>query len=263
MLYRPGDSFLHRADPRAKIAVVLIVLALALTTTRVDSQLVLLLAVVLGLQILGGISVKTYWKAVAVVVPLIVLLVLIQALLQSGPPIATIGGVELSEAGVLLGLGIGIRLFAMGVAFYGFSVTTSPTAICLALHKTGMPYKMAFLTSFAFRFLPLIQDEARGLLTAMSVRGSAQPASRNPFQRGTAIVRMLFPMLVGSMRRSGEIALSMELRGYALPGPRTFVQKLKFKYADSAFLTGTALLGACLIFVRIQDFTLLNLGVQL
>lgn len=257
MLYRPGDTFFHRADPRAKIFLILAVLTLALTTTRLDVLLALTVVVMLGLAILARLTPRTYWKALVVTVPLIALLTLLQALVQPGEAMFTLGAVEFSERGVLLGLGIGMRLMAMGICFYGFSVTTSPSDISLALSKVGVPYKFAYLTSFAFRFLPLMQDEARTLLTAMAVRGSSESSSSNPLRRGRAIVRMLFPMLVGSMKRSGEISLSMELRGYGLPGPRTFYRTLYFRLADAGLIAGVLLVATALITVQFQFSDLL------
>ncbi|UNS95218.1 energy-coupling factor transporter transmembrane protein EcfT [Streptomyces tubbatahanensis] len=252
MLYQPGKTVLHRADARAKIVAILVVLALALTTTRVDVLVALTAVVVLGLAVLARITPASYAKALLLIIPLVLLLTLLQALVQGGPAIATVAGVSLSRSGVLLGLGIGMRLFAMGICFYGFSVTTSPSDIALALHKVGVPYKFAYLTSFAFRFLPLLQDEAKTLLTAMAVRGSAESSSRHPLRRGRAIVRMLFPMLAGSMKRSSEIALSMELRGYSLPGPRTFYRSAAFRGSDAALVAGVLVLAAALLAMQWQ-----------
>jgi energy-coupling factor transport system permease protein len=247
MLYKPGTTFLHRADPRAKIAAIVVVLVLALTTTRIDVLLALTVVIVVALAALGRITPASYAKALVLIVPLILLLTLLQSLVQDGPPIAVLGGIEFSQTGVMLGLGIGMRLFAMGICFYGFSVTTSPSDIALALNKVGVPYKFAYLTSFAFRFLPLLQDEARTLLTAMAVRGSAESSSSHPLRRGRAIVKMLFPMLAGSMKRSGDIALSMELRGYNLQGARTFYRTLNFRGKDVLLLAGLVLVAAMLL----------------
>ncbi|AEN08046.1 MULTISPECIES: energy-coupling factor transporter transmembrane component T [unclassified Streptomyces] len=252
MLYQPGKTFLHRADARAKIAAIIVVLVVALTTTRIDVLVALTAVVVIGLAALARITPASYAKALLLIIPLVLLLTLLQALVQGGPAMATIGGLSLSRAGVLLGLGIGMRLFAMGICFYGFSVTTSPSDIALALHKVGVPYKFAYLTSFAFRFLPLLQDEARTLLTAMAVRGSAESSSRHPLRRGRAIVRMLFPMLAGSMKRSSDIALSMELRGYSLPGPRTFYRTSSFRAGDALLVIGVVLLAAALLVMQWQ-----------
>ncbi|MEE6289337.1 energy-coupling factor transporter transmembrane component T [Georgenia sp. MJ173] len=257
MLYRPGNTYFHRADPRAKILAILAVMVLALTTTRLDVLVGLTIIVMVALAVFAGLTPRAYWKALVLIVPLVVLLTLLQALVQSGDPMFTLGSVEFSERGILLGLGIGLRLMAMGICFYGFSVTTSPSDIALALNRMGVPYKFSYLTSFAFRFLPLMQDEARTLLTAMAVRGSSESSSKNPFRRGKAIVRMLFPMLVGSMKRSGDISLSMELRGYGLPGPRTFYRTLHFRAADAGLVLGIAVLAAGLIALQLQFADLL------
>lgn len=233
MLYRPGTSFLHRTDPRAKFLLILCVLITALSTTRIDVLLVLTAIVVVTLATLAGITPRSYGKALLLIVPLVVLLTLLQSLVQEGPALVTIAGIQFSREGVLLGLGIGLRLFSMGICFYGFSVTTSPSDIALGLNQIGVPYKFAYLTSFAFRFLPLMQDEARMLLTAMALRGSSESGTANPFRRGRALVRMMFPMLVASMKRSGDIALSMELRGYGLPGPRSYLRRPRFRGTDA------------------------------
>lgn len=238
MLYRPGNSFFHRADPRVKLFIILGILVLALTTTRLDVLLALILLVTVSLGVGARLTPASYWKALVVIVPLIILLTLLQSLVQSGDAAFTIGAVSFSQRGILLGLALGARLLAMGICFYGFSVTTGPADIALALNRLGVPFKFSYLTSFAFRFLPLMQDEARALLTAMAVRGSSEGSSKTPIRRGRAIVRMLFPMLVGSLKRSGDIALSMELRGYGLPGRRTFHRSLRFRAADGVLLAG-------------------------
>jgi energy-coupling factor transport system permease protein len=241
MLFEPGTTFLHRTDPRIKLGAILVILIVALTTTRLDVQIALAAVVIVGLALGAGITPRRYAKALAVVIPLIVLLTLLQSLVQAGPTLFSIGGVHFSQHGFILGLGIGMRLFAMAICFYGFSVTTSPSDIALALNTMGVPYKFAYLTSFAFRFLPLLQDEARTLLTAMEVRGSTEAGAKNPFKRGKAIVRMIFPMLAGSMKRSSDIALSMELRGYSHNGKRTYYRTLALRASDLALLCGVVI----------------------
>ncbi|WP_022919770.1 energy-coupling factor transporter transmembrane component T family protein [Ruania albidiflava] len=252
MLYRPGSTFFHRSDPRAKLFTILVVLALALSTTRLDVLLALTAIVIVALAIGAGLTPRSYWKALVVILPLIALLTLLQSLVQGGPAAFSLGSVGFSRHGILLGLALGTRLMAMGICFYGFSVTTSPSDISLALNRLGVPYKFSYLTSFAFRFLPLMQDEARTLLTAMSVRGSDEGTSPNPFRRGKAIVRMLFPMLMGSLKRSGDISLSMELRGYGLKGPRTCLRSLHFHGRDVALVLTMVLVVVAAVLVQWQ-----------
>lgn len=247
MLYQPGNTFFHRTDPRAKFLMIIVVLILALSTTRIDALAVLTVVVMAALALFAGITPARYWKVLALIVPLIIVLTLIQALMQSGDPLFTIGSVDFSRKGVLLGLGIGLRLTAMGICFYGFSVTTSPNEISMALVRMGVPYKLAYLTSFAFRFLPLMQEESSTLMTAMAVRGSSESSSTNPVARSRAIIRMVFPMLVGAMKRSGDIALSMELRGYERKGRRTSYQALRITGGDVIFIIGVVIVTVVMV----------------
>lgn len=251
MLFKPGNTLFHRVDPRAKMLMIALVLTLALSTTRIDVLLVLTAIVFISLALFAGITPKDYWKALLLIAPLVVLLTLIQALMQSGEPMFTVGNVRFSEYGILLGLGIGLRLTAMGICFYGFSATTSPSDVALALNKMGVPYKLSYLTSFAFRFLPLVQDEAKTLLTAMAARGSAESSSPNPIRRGKALVRMIFPMLVGALKRSGDISLSMELRGYELKEKRSYFRTIQFGARDAAFTLSVLAVAIALIGMQI------------
>lgn len=251
VLYRPGSSVLHRTDPRAKFVGLLAVLALALTTTDLAFMGVLLAVVVAALTILGRLTPRTYGRLLVVLVPLAVLVTIAQGLVQQGDALLTLGAVDVTANGLLLGGAIALRLCVMALVFAGFAMTTDPTDIALGVHRLGVPYKFAYLTSFGFRFLPLVQNEARTLLTAMSVRASGDPVSLNPYRRARALLRMVLPLMVGSLRRSGDIALAMELRGYGARRDRTFVRTLRFGAGDWAFLLVVVVVLAVVVFVRL------------
>jgi energy-coupling factor transport system permease protein len=172
---------------------------------------------------------------------LIAAVTLIQALVrpaEGGAYLAQIGALHFSREGVTVGLAIGMRLTAMALTFAGFAMTTNPNDIALALTKLHIHYRYCYLTSFALRFLPLVQEEAQTLLIAMSVRGSPDPGSGNPFRRVRAVTNILLPLIVGSLRRSVDIALAMELRGYRDDRPRTYARRIGMKREDYWLLAG-------------------------
>ncbi|HBS7470648.1 TPA: energy-coupling factor transporter transmembrane protein EcfT [Klebsiella pneumoniae] len=259
MLYKPGDSFLHRADPRSKFIALLAILILALSTTRTEILLLTFFDTVIALRLLAKTPFSAYMRVVLFILPLIIILVVLQGIVQPGAPLITLGGVTLSAQGVQLGLALGLRLLTMGVCFLGFSATTRPGEVALAVHSAGVPYRYAYLTSFAFRFLPLMQEEAGVLLKAMSVRACADVSSRNPLRRGSAIVRMIVPILIGAMRRSADIALSMELRGYGLGTRRTFVRTLRLRGSDVALMLMAIIFVAAMLWIQHQGVTLFPL----
>jgi energy-coupling factor transport system permease protein len=243
-LYSSGDSFLHRADPRTKFAAIIIVLYFVLTTLVVPYMAAVLALVILVLWLLGRIPPREYASVLLTFVPLIVVVTVMQALVRPAAGdayLAEVGGLRFSREGVTVGLAIGMRLTAMALTFAAFAMTTNPNDIALALTKLRIHYRYSYLTSFALRFLPLVQDEAQTLLMAMSVRGSPDPAATNPFQRARAVTNMLLPLIVGSLRRSVDIALAMELRGYRDDRPRTYVRRIEMKWEDYCLIAGIAL----------------------
>jgi energy-coupling factor transport system permease protein len=256
-LYASGDSFLHRADPRTKFLAIIVLLYFVLTTLVVPYMAAVLALVVLTLWLLGRISPREYAPVLATFLPLIAVVTLIQALVRpaaEGTYLAEVAGLRFSREGVTVGLAIGMRLMAMALTFAAFAMTTDPNDIALALTRLRIHYRYCYLTSFALRFLPLVQEEAQTLLTATAIRGSADPAARNPFKRARAVVNILLPLMVGALRRSVDISLAMELRGYRDDRPRTYTRRIGMKRQDYWLLAGIAVFAAV-------SFTLKSMGV--
>ena len=242
-LYASGDSFLHRADPRTKFVAIIVLLYFVLTTLVVPYMAATLALVVLVLWLLGGIAPREYAPVLLTFIPLIAVVTLMQALVRPATGDAYLGqvaGLRLSREGITVGLAIGLRLTAMALTFAAFAMTTDPNDIALALTKLRIHYRYCYLTSFALRFLPLVQEEAATLLTAMAVRGSPDPTAANPLRRARAVMHMLLPLIVGSLRRSVDIALAMELRGYRDDRPRTYVRRIGMKAEDYWLFAGLA-----------------------
>jgi energy-coupling factor transport system permease protein len=84
----------------------------------------------------------------------------------------------------------------------------------MAMYRSGLNYKVAFMFAFAMRFFPLLQEELVVIRNALTARGYRAIGSRNPyvFLRGVAI--SIMPLGLGALRRSRDIALAMELRGF-------------------------------------------------
>jgi energy-coupling factor transport system permease protein len=87
----------------------------------------------------------------------------------------------------------------------------------MAMYRWGLPYKVAFMFAFAIRLYPLIQEEFLVIQRALKARGSNALASFNPLVFFPGVVTAAVPLGLGSIRRSQEIALAMELRGLNLP----------------------------------------------
>jgi energy-coupling factor transport system permease protein len=92
----------------------------------------------------------------------------------------------------------------------------------------------------AVRFLPFLAQSAERIAKAQAARGAdwTRPISgRNPFTRLWARVRALLPLLVPvfvtSLRRAETMALAMDARGYASRAHPTALVELNFTPRDA------------------------------
>jgi energy-coupling factor transport system permease protein len=214
--FSAGDSFLHRLDPRSKLVFVVCFLV---ATFLLPYPWIMPLLIIALIWVLGGISPLEYLPFLLFLLPLMLAITVVH-LLADGPPLLEVPGlgvVPLSAPGLQNGLLVASRLAAMGIAFIMFSMTTDPFDWGLAMYQTGLNYKVAFMFAFALRFFPLLQEELVIIRNALTARAYHAIGSRNPytFLKGVAI--SIMPLGLGALRRSQDIALAMELRGFNYP----------------------------------------------
>lgn len=213
------DSFIHRLDPRTKLVFIGCYLVASFFTPYPQ---VLFLVIIAIIWALGGISPAEYYPFLLFIAPLMAAITLVHTLFVGGPPYfaqVPLGPLTASCSlpGLAGGLEVAFRLATMGVAFIMFSMTTEPFQWGMAMHRSGLPYKVAFMFAFAMRFYPLLTEEFAIVQNATRARGSDALSSLNPlkFFRGAALA--VVPLALGALRRSRDIALAMEARGFSFP----------------------------------------------
>lgn len=217
--FEAADSFLHRLDPRTKLVFVLCYLIITFLVPWPWFMAVLAIALIWAL---GNISPREYYSILFFFLPIMIAITLVQVFLVGGEPYypVTVNGETIwhfSLNGWHVGTTIAWRLAAMGTAFLMFSMTTDPFDWGLSLYNIGLPYKAAFLFAFAMRFFPLIQEELFTIQGAFTARGADSLRSWNPYRFSVGVAQVAFPLGLSAIRRSQNIALSMELRGFSFP----------------------------------------------
>jgi energy-coupling factor transport system permease protein len=177
------------------------------------------LALVLIIWIFAGIKPTDYIVFVFYMLPLVIVLTLIQTLAGPAPHINLFGREIsfLSEPGFRLGVRISFRLATTGMGFILFAMTTDPFDTGLSLYLSGLPYKIAYMFAFALRFFPLLQEELFVIGSALQARAYASVGSKNPITIIRGLTTAVVPLGVGALRRSQDIALAMERRGFSFP----------------------------------------------
>ena len=98
--------------------------------------------------------------------------------------------------------------------------------------------------SLALRFVPTLLEETDKIMSAQKARG-ADIESGGIVQKIKAIIPILIPLLVSSIRRATELADAMECRCYHGGDGRTRLKVLKSTWRDYvALICGVALLAA-------------------
>ena len=124
-----------------------------------------------------------------------------------------------------------LRFVVLIASFSVFFLTTSPDHLGLALQQSRIPYEFCFAFTTAVRFVPVLADEAQTIMDAQKARG-LELERGNLLKRVRNYIPVLIPLIVNAIRRSLELAESMESRAWGASKKRTNLYALKLKIAD-------------------------------
>ena len=237
--YLPGNSFLHRMDPRAKILLTVLMITAVFTANTWIGYLGVFLFVG-GAVHFSKLNVKFVLKAVKPVVYIILLTFIINLFFNGGETtLVEWGVVRITKEGLVSAAFMAMRLFLLVVTTQLLTLTTSPIALTDGLErllkplaKIGFPaHELAMMMSIALRFIPTLMEETDKIMKAQMARG-ADFESGNLLNRAKAMLPLLVPLFVSAFRRADELAMAMEARCYRGGDKRTRMKILKFTKVD-------------------------------
>ena len=205
----PGDSLLHRMDPRMK---------LVLTFGYIVAVFVPQNWVGLGIAIaflfvsvaLSRLPVKLIWKSVKPILPLIIFTSFINIFYVKGEVVLVDWWIiHITLQGVINSVFIAIRILCLIAGSSLLTYTTSPTSLTDALERLMKPLKalhvnvheLAMMMTIALRFIPTLIEETDKIMSAQKARG-ADMESGSLLQRVRALIPILIPLFVSSFRRA-------------------------------------------------------------
>ncbi len=238
--YYPGESPLHRMDPRAKL---LMTLMLIVGVFLADSFLAyaVFFAYVLAAAYLSKIPLKLMLKGLKAVYFIIVLTFVLNAFFGTGQTVLLHWQfVTITREGVRTAVFMALRLMLLVFGTQLLTLTTSPIALTDGLERLFSPlsrigfpaHEMAMMMSIALRFIPTLLEEADKIMKAQTARG-ADFETGNLMARAKAMIPLLVPLFVSAFRRADELALAMEARCYRGGANRTRLRVLKYTTVDA------------------------------
>lgn len=163
---------------------------------------------------------------------------------RGGEPLFAIGPLRFTLAGVEYGLGMGLKLLTFLLVNVLLLSTTRVEELTLAFSRLGLPYRVGFALTLAFRLVPVFLESARTVLQAQELR-SLGAEGNGLLDRLRRTAPVIVPVFMAALRRADRMAVALEMRGFGRPGRRSGVLELHAGLTDVlAVLLGVAAVGA-------------------
>jgi energy-coupling factor transport system permease protein len=238
--YLPGDSLLHRLDPRTKFLSLLLVMVAVFAIQNL-AALGLLFAFFLLALILSHLPWGYVFRGARSFVWLFLFTAAVHLFFTPGPslPFFPLGFVNVTWTGVEKGAFVGAQLFLAILISSLFTLTTSPLRLAHGLEKLMAPLKrvhvpvedFSMMTMVAIKFIPILLEETHRIIKAQTARG-VDFESGSVFRRVKNLVPILTPLFHSVFKRADDLAVAMLSRGFVSGKPRTHLHDLKMAGRD-------------------------------
>ena len=260
--YFPGNSLIHRLDPRYKIISMILYIAAIFTASSYLSFALIALTTVI-IVALSRLNVKIILKGLKPVIFIVAFTVIANILWTTGEkPLFEFWIIKVYPEGIIYALLMALRIMCLIVStFVLLTYTTSPMALTDAIERLLSPFKkiglpvheFSMMMTIALRFIPTLIEETEKIINAQKARG-ADFESGNLINKAKAMVPILIPLFVSAFRRADELAGAMECRLYTGGEGRTRMKVMKASAKDvvitCVFLLFLCAMIALRIFVR-------------
>ncbi|MCW3491115.1 energy-coupling factor transporter transmembrane component T family protein [Dethiobacter alkaliphilus] len=246
----PGNSVLHRLDPRAKF-IALIIFIVSIFVVQSFLGYLALAGILFALLLTSELPLPYFFRGLRPVYFITLFTLLVHFFMtRGGEVLLQIGPLSIESQGVYLGFFMVFRIIFLVVSTSLLTLTTSPIALTDGLEylmkpltRIGVPsHEIAMMMTIALRFIPTLMEESEKIMKAQMARG-ADFTSGSVFKRAKNLVPLLVPLFVSAFRRADDLAVAMEARCYRGGEGRTRLRELVAAPRDyAAIATSTVIL---------------------
>ncbi|TYP50338.1 energy-coupling factor transporter transmembrane component T family protein [Thermosediminibacter litoriperuensis] len=248
--YIPGNSVIHRLDPRTKILITFAFMVLLFVIDDFTGYAFPAVFIIVA-SLLSGISLKYMIRGLRPLVVIILLTFVLNLFMIKGRVIYEVGPLDITYEGLHQGVFMVLRLVMLIVGTSLLTLTTSPITLTDGIEsllkpfsRVGVPaHELAMMMTIALRFIPTLMEETDKIMKAQMARG-ADFSSGNIVKRAKSLVPLLVPLFISAFRRADDLAMAMESRCYRGGENRTRMKQLRMTYADLVAFIATGLLAA-------------------
>ncbi len=244
--YYESNSLLHKTDPRFKI-VILILLIVFIFLAKNAFSLGFAAAAMAAVMLISRVPLRLYLKNMKAILPVLLFTAVINLFYgDSGGVLFSVWKLTVNTEGVYRAVFMAVRIILLILISSALTYTTTPNDLTDAIESLLSPLKyvglksavhtLAMMMTIALRFIPTLTEEAEKIMNAQKARGADLENGRLS-ERVKALIPILIPLLISSVRRAYELAEAMECRCYNGGEGRTRMKQLRTAPRDYAVFT--------------------------
>lgn len=243
--YYDSESVIHRLDPRTKLMGTLVYI-IVLFLVKNPWYYLGCLGMILILYKIARVPLSYFLCGLRGILVLLCFTFVFRLLCTSGDAIASLWIFTVTRQGILNAIQMTMRIGLMITGASLLSYTSTPKELADGMEqafsgfeKIGLPvHEMSVIVMIAFRFIPIMLEELNVLMDAQAARG-AKFEEGNVLEKCKGVFALLFPLFLMTVRRSSDLAMAMEARGYTGTSKVTRMYPLQYTKLDR---TGYALI---------------------
>lgn len=239
--YVPGDSFIYKMDPRAKILTIFFFVIIVFLANNITTYSLLVLFTITSI-LLSKVPIGYIYKGLKPILWIVLFTLILHIFMtKEGDVVVDVGWLTIYEGGLKQGVFISLRFILLIMVTSLLTLTTTPIEITDGMESLLSPFKkfgvpaheLALMMSISLRFIPTLMEETEKIIKAQSARG-VEFTTGSLKERFKAIVPLLVPLFISAFRRAEDLALAMEARGYRGGEGRTKLRELVWKASDNS-----------------------------
>ena len=257
--YYPGDTLVHRLDPRTKLILTLIYIAALFTAVVYAGYFLVLLFLAVSILV-SRIRLRNILSGLKPLIIIVLITGILNLFYTKGEHLLVhFWRISIYWEGVETAVFMALRIMLLIAGTLLLTYTTSPLQLTDGLESLLNPLKkihvpvheLAMMMSIALRFIPTLIEETDKIMGAQRARG-ADFETGGLIAKAKAMLPLLIPLFVSAFRRADELATAMESRCYHGGEGRTRMKQLSMaRRAWIALAVGILLLALVILFRRL------------
>ncbi len=235
----PGNSPVHRMDPRTKLILLIVYIVVLFTAANWISYSIVFAFLAITIAI-SQIPLKAIVRGMKPLVMILIFTGVLNLFFTAGEDVLiSVWIIKITREGLVRAVFMVARILMLIAGTFLLTYTTSPIALTDGLESLLSPLKkvrlpvheLSMMMCIALRFIPTLIEETDKIMSAQKARG-ADFENGSLMERVKALVPILVPLFISAFRRADELATAMECRCYHGGEGRTKMKLLRYHRVD-------------------------------